>query len=91
MILCIQCDSPIDAKTGVCIKCEHIAFKVDEDTINEINVSPYLPFDNDEALTGRVSPIRYEPIKTKVPVMAIISNIVLVVSIILLLVFFYFR
>ena len=91
MILCVQCESPIDVKTGTCIKCGHIAFKVDEDSEGGSSVSPYLPGSDEEVLTGRVTPIKYEPIKTKVPVMAIISNIVLVVGILLLLIFFYFR
>ena len=91
MILCVKCDSPIDTKTGICIKCGFVAFKVDENEDNNIYVSPYLPGEGDETLTGRVSPIKYEPPKNKLPIMAIISNIVLVVSIIILLVFFYFR
>ena len=91
MILCVKCDSPIDIKTGLCIKCGHIAFKVDEDADGNAGVSPYLPGADEEILTGRVSPIKYEPIKSKTPVLAIVSNIVLVVGIILLLIFFYFR
>ena len=88
-MLCVECDFHIDEKTGKCLKCGHLAFKVEPS--DENYVEPYLPGAADDVFTGRVSPIKYEPEKAKMPLMAIISNVVLVLGIIGILLFVFLR
>ena len=91
MKLCIKCNFTIDEKTGICQKCGHLAYKVEMSDIDMTHIEPYLPGTENDFETGRVSPIKYEPIKSKMPLMAIISNIILALGIIGLLIFYLLR
>ena len=90
MKLCVECDFQIDEKTGTCQKCGRVAFKVDDLESEKYNVEPYLPGEDDVVGSGRVSPIKYEPVKDKLPLMAIISNVVIVLAIIGILLYHFF-
>jgi hypothetical protein len=98
MKFCIDCDSLICEQTGLCEKCGRRAFKLGRvsDFGDLEHIEPYLPgepesgLDSYEKITGRVSPIKTEPIKTKIPTALIISNVAIVVGIIILLIIFYF-
>ena len=87
-MLCIECNFQIDEATGVCLKCGRIAFKIDEQDPDKKHVEPYSPDDDSIIASGRVPMIKFEPEKNKLPLPVIISNIVLVIGILLLLVFY---
>ena len=88
-MLCVECEFIIDEKTGICQKCGRVAFKVDDVSADSASVSPYLPGGDDSIGTGRVPMIKFEPEKNKVPYLAIISNVVLVVGVIIILIFYF--
>ena len=90
-MLCVECEFIIDEKTGVCQKCGRVAFKVDDESSGSSFVAPYLPGGDDTTGTGRVPMIEVEPIKNKVPYMAIISNVVLILGVICILIFYFFN
>ena len=90
-MLCVECDFLIDEKTGICQKCGRVAFKVDEASSDSSFVEPYLPGGDDSINTGRVPLIKVEPIEKKVPYMAIISNVVILIGVICILIFYFFR
>jgi len=90
-MLCVECEFIIDEKTGICQKCGRVAFKVDDGPENKTSVSPYLPGGDDISGSGRVPMIKFEPVKNKVPYMVIISNVVLVLGVICILIFYFFN
>ena len=94
-MLCVECDFEIDMGSGTCLKCGRIAFKVDDRKSDSGNVEPYLPGadngDDTDIDTGRVSMIEFEPEKNKMPLMVVISNVVVVLGIIGILLFYILR
>ena len=90
-MLCVECEFIIDEKTGKCQKCGRVAFKVDEDSTSSNFVEPYLPGGEDITNTGRVPMIKVEPLEKKLPLMAIISNVVLILGVICILIFYLTR
>ena len=91
---CVECDFEIDMGSGKCLKCGRVAFKVDDSSgADSGNVEPYLPgTDDNDGIegTGRVSMIEFEPEKTKIPLMVVISNVVVVLGVIGILIFYLF-
>ena len=90
-MLCVECEFIIDEKTGKCQKCGRVAFKVNDESADGVSVSPYMPGGDDVTGTGRVPLIKIEPIEKKVPYMAIISNVVILIGVICILIFYFFR